>query len=474
MRCRSLIRFGLILLLLGPFVFAQSSAPAIRLSTNALNFEVHHDGNTPSPLQVGISNSGGGTLTWTVEARTADGLPWLSVTPASGSGSGTLTVAVDPAGLATAAYTGTIEVSASGATNSPQTVTVTLSVTEPDEAIIALSPPLLRFGASAGVNPSPLTIQVQNLGGGALGWTATVSSAGDWLAASPSTGVAPGVITVTASTASLAAGTYTGAITFSALPGAIVTNSPQIVVVSLGIDTPIVNDDGVVNGASFSTDAVVSPGSLASIFGSNLSHATASADGTPLPASLGGVRVEVSGVAAPLYYVSPGQINFQVPTNVITDSMVLRVTSGSLRGPDYFGQILAQAPGIFAAGPAGSIQGAVANQDSSLNSTQNPAGAGSVIQIFSTGLGATDPPIASGVPGSSSEPFNRTTATPTVLIGGTPAEVLFAAIAPGFVGLYQVNARIPAGITPGSSVPLQIQMGGYASNTVTIAVKPSH
>jgi uncharacterized protein (TIGR03437 family) len=109
------------------------------------------------------------------------------------------------------------------------------------------------------------------------------------------------------------------------------------------------------------------------------------------------------------------------------------------------------------------------NQDFSANSKTNPAAAGSVIQIFATGLGATTPPVQTGIAANSAAPFNLT-ATPTVLINSASAAVQFSAAAPGFVGLYQVNATVPLG-TPSGSATLQIQIGGRSSNITTVAIQ---
>lgn len=473
MRSQSVSASELILILaVGTLLgFSQTTGPVLRISTNSLSFAVHRGGNTPSPLTVGISNAGGGQLKWTAEATTTNGLSWLSVSPASGTGAATLTVSVSSLVLASDTYIGFVQVSGGEAGNSPQTITVTLQVTDPDKATISLWPTSLSLGVPLGGTPQPQILQLQNVGGGTLGWTASVASQGEWLAITPTTGVAPSTISVTANAANLPTGTYIGTVTFTALPGSEATNSPQVFVVTLGVGTPVINENGVVNAASFSTDAVVSPGSIASIFGRGLAGETLAVPTLPLPTALGGVRVEVNGTAAPIFFVSPTQINFQVPTNMITDSLVVRVCFGPLRGPDYFGRLVFEAPGIFA---TRGTQAAAANQDSSFNSAENPAAAGSVVQVYATGLGATDPAIPSGHPGAFSEPFNRTVATPVVLIDRLPAEVLFSAVAPGFVGLYQVNARIPAGTVPGASVPLQIQMNGYTSNTVTLAVKAPH
>src|SRR5206468_248849 len=115
-------------------------------------------------------------------------------------------------------------------------------------------------------------------------------------------------------------------------------------------------------------------------------------------------------------------------------------------------------------------QGAILNQDSSPNSTENPARAGSVIQIFATGLGATNPPSITGQAGATSPPLNLTVNSPVVKIDGVSAEVSFSGLAPGFVGLYQVNVRVPSAIPTGSK-PVQIQMRTQTSNTATVAIR---
>jgi len=251
---------------------------------------------------------------------------------------------------------------------------------------------------------------------------------------------------------------------------AVANSSTNNVSILLGLGPPAVNSGGIVNGASFSLDGFVSPGSLVSLFGVNLSPATPVA-AFPLPLTLAGTQVLVNGTAAPLIYVSSTQINFQMPNEVVaTEVSVVAVTTG-VRTPSVTAKILPQAPGIFTTASNGTGQGAVLNQDFSPNSAQNPVSKNSVIQVFLTGLGATNPPLAAGQAGSPVEPFNRTVNAPVVQIGGITAEVAFSGAAPGFVGLYQVNARIPAGAASGDTVSLQIVAGGRASNTVTIAIR---
>ncbi len=232
---------------------------------------------------------------------------------------------------------------------------------------------------------------------------------------------------------------------------------------------PTVTAAGIVNGASFATDNVVSPWSIASLFGLNLSTGTGGAATVPLPTNLNGTQLLVNGAAAPLYFTSSGQVNFQIPVEAAGTSGTLAVVSQGATSSTVALKLAPTSPGIFSASPGGTGQGAVLNQDFSANSSANPAARGSVIQIFATGLGATTPPVVTGQAGASSPPFNNTVNSPTVLINGQPAVLQFSAAAPGFVGLYQVNATVPN--IPSGTATLQIQSGGRSSKTVLIAVK---
>lgn len=232
---------------------------------------------------------------------------------------------------------------------------------------------------------------------------------------------------------------------------------------------PSINPGGIVNGASFSTDATISPGSISSVFGASLALRTASAVGLPLASNLGGTQLLINGNPAPLFYVSPTQVNFQLPPGVSGPATV-QVVSGTARSLGVVVSVAGAAPGIFTASSNGQGQGTILNSDFSPNTAANPASAGSAVMIYCTGLGAANPPLAAGFPGVTSEPFNRTVLTPVVTVGGRQATVLFSAGAPGFVGLYQVNVVLPAGVS-GSATPLKLSIAGRDSNTVTISVR---
>ncbi|OFV95502.1 MAG: hypothetical protein A3H28_15850 [Acidobacteria bacterium RIFCSPLOWO2_02_FULL_61_28] len=132
--------------------------------------------------------------------------------------------------------------------------------------------------------------------------------------------------------------------------------------------------------------------------------------------------------------------------------------------------VAAARPAIFSTNQQGTGQGAILNQDSAPNSAASAAARGSVIQIYATGLGPTNPVVPSGSAAPSSPPAVATNAV-TATIGGVTVPAQFAGLAPGFVGLYQVNVEIPAGVTPDPEVPLILLQSGVPSNTVTLAVR---
>jgi uncharacterized protein (TIGR03437 family) len=235
---------------------------------------------------------------------------------------------------------------------------------------------------------------------------------------------------------------------------------------------------GVLLGAGFERGPVA-PGSIVSLFGQNLTTSAAMAQTLPLPRTLNGVRVLVGEKEAPLFYVGPSQVNAQVPFELESDRQLqVRIeVNGVSSAPEPL-QTSAARPGIFTLGPPYGNQGAIliANTDKlampvTAGVPGEPTTAGGVISIFCTGLGATDPAVASGQPGPAAEPLARVKTPVTVTIGGKPATVYFAGFAPGFAALYQVNAQVPADVAPGDAVPVVITQGGFASNTATIAVR---
>lgn len=238
---------------------------------------------------------------------------------------------------------------------------------------------------------------------------------------------------------------------------------------SLSGDAPSIRPNlGVVDSASFRP--LVTAGGLATIFGYSLASAVASAPAAPLPTSLGGTQVTIGGVGVPLLYVSPSQINFQIPWELAGQAQpTLVVTTAVGSSTTAPVNISTAAPAIFTINASGNGQGAAINVQGQTAATGTPIARGQYIEIYCLGLGAVSnrPSTGAAAVGASSP----TLVTPTVTIGGAQVPASFAGLAPGFVGVYQVNALVPLGITPGSAVPLSVTLNGAASQTVTIAVQ---
>jgi uncharacterized protein (TIGR03437 family) len=219
----------------------------------------------------------------------------------------------------------------------------------------------------------------------------------------------------------------------------------------------------LVNAAS-GVSTATSAGAIVSLYGATTLPG-GQADAYPLPPSLNGVAVTVNGQLAPLYYAGPGQINAQIPVDLPVGTASIVVTANGVTVGTATVAIQAVSPGLF---KLAENRAAALNPDYSVNSPAAPASAGSVIAAYLTGLGATDNPVATGAAASSNPP-SHVTATVTATVGGQPAEVQFAGLAPGYGGLYQVNVVIPQ-IAPGD-YPLQVSAGGLPSNTALVSVR---
>jgi uncharacterized protein (TIGR03437 family) len=232
-----------------------------------------------------------------------------------------------------------------------------------------------------------------------------------------------------------------------------------------GTAGPSISLSGVTNAASYTS--TVSPGEIVSLFGKQLAVTPATAAAAPFPLQLSDAHVTVNGTAAPLFYVSPLQINLQIPYETAAGSARIQVTSGSgaatLNVP-----VAPAAPAIFTLNSLGNGAGAIEHAlTGQLVTSANPAAAGEVVAVYCTGLGAVSPPVADGA--AAPVPPAQAVMPVTAFIADTPAPVIFAGLTPGFAGLYQVNVQIPAG-TPSGVQNMAISVSGAASNTVTLAV----
>jgi uncharacterized protein (TIGR03437 family) len=228
------------------------------------------------------------------------------------------------------------------------------------------------------------------------------------------------------------------------------------------VATPAIT--GIVNAASF-IPGPVAPGSLIAIFGTNLAGTTLSATSFPLPVSLGNTSINWNGVLVPLLYVSPTQINAQVPFEVPAGALNISAVVNGTSSPTASVGISGTAPGIFL---LSSAHAAATNLDGSVNSSLNPVIGGSYVTVYFTGQGAFDNPYADGAPAPMT-PLSWTLADTKATIGGVTTSVLFSGATPTLAGLSQVNLLVPTGLAPGE-YPVAITVGGVTSNSGTLSI----
>jgi uncharacterized protein (TIGR03437 family) len=339
-------------------------------------------------------------------------------------------------------------------------------------------PARLDFAATAGgPDPASQVFSMSNGGSGILSFT--ISTDASWLSVTPASGALstqPANVTVRARIGGLTPGEYSAVLTIRAAEA---VNSPQTVQVTLMLrpavaPVPVFTSSGVVHAASFAAGPIA-PGQIVTIFGTNLGPQTAlGAVVDPAAGRLarerGGVSVLFNDFPGALFYVQRDQINVQAPYELAaqtTARVVVRFFQASSIPVSV--SVAAAAPGIFAVSQ-GRGQAALLNQDFTVNSLANPAAVGSVVQIFLTGQGATDPVAVTGqLP---SAPFPAPLLPVRVSIGGREARTTFVGLAPGLAGLLQINAVVPEDTVPADNVPLVVTIGEAGSQPgVTLAVR---
>jgi uncharacterized protein (TIGR03437 family) len=199
-----------------------------------------------------------------------------------------------------------------------------------------------------------------------------------------------------------------------------------------------------VNGATFQAElAGYAPGTIVSVFGENLSEGTVTAETIPLPRTLGSTVVTVNGTAAPLFFVSPVQINLQLPFELQGNVAEVVVWLDQSQSLPLILPLAGASPGVFQAAALGRQQALVFHADGRLVSEQHPAGTGDRVILYGTGFGRVRPRVPSGVASPGAPGLARLVASPTVRMDGVDCTVEFAGLAPGYVGLYQLNLVVP-------------------------------
>jgi uncharacterized protein (TIGR03437 family) len=243
---------------------------------------------------------------------------------------------------------------------------------------------------------------------------------------------------------------------------AINSNDPGAYEIYFGVQAPalagsgvFLNPLGVLNAASSAPAGnPISPGEFVTLYGTGLAKSIQTA-APPYPLTLNGVSVLINNKPAPLYYVSPIQINVLVPFATAGPTATIVVNNG-VNSNTVTAPVAATAPGIYTLDQSGSGGGAILHADYSLVNAARPAIGGETVLVYLTGLGAVTPTVADGTAGNVNTLY-QSNADVVVYVGGEQATVLFKGLAPGYPGLYQLNVTLPQFLKASGNLPLAIQ-----------------
>jgi uncharacterized protein (TIGR03437 family) len=372
-------------------------------------------------------------------------------------------VSLNTALLSQGTQTGIVTITSPGAAGSPQTVQVTANVTAPPS--ITLNNSDVAFSYRIG-DPTPAS-QIVQVGstGASLPFTISVTNA-PWLSVTPTSGNTSANLTLAVDPSKVQVGSYSATVTVNSTGTA-----AQSINVSFSVSAPLPTLTEVRNGAT-NQQGPVAPGLIIVMTGTFLGSDPQTnfvVNGDVLATTLANTRVRVGGYLAPLLFANSTQVSAIVPyemagkTSTFVQVEYLGQRSNSVTVP-----VAATAPGVFTVDNSGVGQGAIMNQDGSVNSTDNPESAGRTITVLATGEGQT---IPSGVDGKvANDVIPRPVNTVTATINGLPAEVQSAGTPPGEVaGKLRVVIVIPPGATSGDLV---LRIGGNDSPPgVTVAIR---
>jgi uncharacterized protein (TIGR03437 family) len=440
-------------------------------------------GDVPSNLVFYLAPGGSTSATFTTNGQfkaAIAGAPWLKTSTSSDTAVGdfvTTVTATASSSMAATDYNGTVTISGSSFAPDNKQISVLLHVTT--QPIAQVSSSALSFNASQGTLPQNIPVAVTNAGQSTLtvsSVTATAASSGTWLTAA----TVSGGISVAADPTGRSPGTYTGTVTIAsnAVNGNIVI-PVQLVVVAQG--PPVAATGGVVNNGTFGGNEALAQGDIAAVFGSQFDFdAPQSAPSLPLLTALDGIQVLVNGKAAPVYYVSADQINFEIPIDASTANGgggTVQVVRNGTAGNLIYVDINARVPRfiLYNGGP----YAIMTTPDNVLTGIpSHPIKVGDTIVIYALGLGPTSPPVASGIASPAPPNLAQVPGTTQVCFGvETPffqapcATACFSGLTPDFIGLYQINVTIPSGIKSGDTTMSLLLVDNVASTSVQLAVE---
>jgi large repetitive protein len=473
----------------------QSSAtPALPDPSPAgLFFTATAGGAQTAGQVVSVNTSSSIAVSFQAAAITFDGGSWLIVKPSSGNSSGqapgTVTINIDPSRLTAGIYTGEVSISISGVV---RTVNVTLvvlpvgSTTVPESTMAAMTGEVRP--AAAGCTASKLALTetglVNNFAVPAK-WPATLivqlnddcgsPVAGGSVVASFSNGDAPISLRGDGQNGTYSATWQPGSVssqmvvTLNATAGTFQPASMQLTGGITQNQAPVLAPGGTVNAFYRVSGGPLSPGTIVEMYGSGLASSTSSAGAPPLPKTFNGTFVLVGGLSAPLFFLSDGQLDVQIPSELgaTQQHLIIVSSNGALTLPDQI-DLLPLQPAVDAFAD-GRLIAQHTDATATLVDAAHPAKPDEVLVMYLLGMGPTNPAVASGAPAPSTEPLARVTAQPTVTVDGEIANVQFAGLTPTFSGLYQINFVVPKNARSGD-LEVVVAQSGVAANTTKLPV----
>jgi uncharacterized protein (TIGR03437 family) len=394
---------------------------------------------------------------------------WLSVSPSTGLTSsaspGSSAISTNPSGLAPGVYHGNVSYAIQSA--AVPAVNVTLIVEGvgvscvPAHLAVAQTGLVNDFVQAAG-GPSSVTVLVVNDCGqpvtnGQI--TATFSNGDPPLALNP-TDIVTGANSNTWTAVNIDQQTT---ITINATAPGLSATSIQITGVVTPGFAPILTQNGTLNAFAIAAEPGVplAPGTIVQIYGANLAAQTTSASMIPLPTSLSQTSVTVGGLQAPLYYVSSGQINAQIPFELAAGSIYqLYVNANGMTSTPIPIPLATDSPGIAQHAPGQII---AQHADGSLITATSPAAPSEVIVAYVVGMGLTGQTVSSGT----ASPAANALDTPTLTLNGAPVtNIIYAGLTPTLVGLYQMNFQVPTSAPNGNLQLVVTQASGVSASAI--------
>jgi len=464
------------------FDIASAGASPETAASPAGLFFVASGATAPAAQSISVNTTSLSAIPFQAGSSTSNGAAWLSVNPATGetsaSNPGTVSVSINTAGLAAGIYYGEVDITISGAlravnvvlTVQPAATTTTGSSTKP---LDACAPSQLALAETAMTNnfavpagwPANLIVRLNNDCGQAVtnGQVVASFSNGDAPLSLKSDG--QGNYSATWQPYSVSSQMQ---VTLRATAGSLQPAVFELLGSISQNQAPFLARNGTVHNLNPVSGAALAPGTIAQVYGAGLATGVATPNFLPLPPSFNGTSVLVGGFAAPLYYLSAGQLDVQIPNELQpnqTYSIVVSVNN-ALSVPDQI-DIVPAMPGVAAYSNGELIAQHAA--DYSFVTTQSPARPGEYLIMYLAGMGATNPEVSSGQPAPSLEPLSRFMIQPNVTVDGQSANIGYAGLTPGAAGLDQINFQVPFNAHTGN-LQVVITQNGQTANLTTLPV----